>query len=61
MRAIKPFQINVGEVVIVKDSNPIRYRFLESAYNKDSHKISLVDENGNLINTKKGTNLLLFS
>ena len=52
VRAIKPFQKQVGEAVIIEDSNPIKYKLLETVYDKESCKISLVDEDGNLIVTK---------
>ena len=61
VRAIKPFQKNVGEAVIIEDSNPIKYKLLESAYNKESCKISLVDEDGNLLATKGDEFTIVFT
>ena len=52
MRAIKPYQKNVGEAVIIQDSNPIKYKLFESAYEREYCRTSLVDEDGNLIHTK---------
>ena len=52
VRAIKPFSKAVGSSVIIEDSNPIKYKLLETAYNKTNCKISLMDEDGNLIKTK---------
>ena len=52
VRAIKPYQKNVGEAVIIQDNNPIKYKLLESAYDREYCRISLVDEDGNLIHTK---------
>ena len=60
VRAIKLFQKNVGEAVIVKDSNPIVYRLLESAYNKDRCTIPLVEDR-NLINTKGSKFTVVFT
>ena len=51
VRAIKPYQKNVEEAVIIQDNNPIKYKLLESAYDREYCKISLVDEDGNLIHT----------
>ena len=61
VRVIKPFQKNVGEAVIVEDSNPIKYKLLESVYNNASCKISLVDEDGNLIATKGDEFTIVFT
>ena len=52
VRAIKPYQKNVGEAIIIQDNNPIKYKLLESAYDREYCRISLVDEDGNLIHTK---------
>ena len=52
VRAIKPYQKHVGEAVIIQDNNPIKYKLLESAYDREYCRVSLVDEDGNLIHTK---------
>ena len=61
VRAIKPFQKNVGEAVIIEDSNPIKYKLLESVYNNSSCKISLLDEDGNPIKTKGDEFTIVFT
>ena len=61
VRVIKPFQKNVGEAVIVEDSNPIKYKLLGSVYNNASCKISLVDEDGNLLTTKGDEFTIVFT
>ena len=52
VRVIKLYQKNVGEAVIIQNNNRIKYKLLESAYDKDSCRISLVDDDGNLVHTK---------
>ena len=61
VRAIKPYQKNVGEAVIIQDNNPIKYKLLESAYDREYCRISLVDEDGNLIHTKGDEFIVVFT